>query len=74
MGWTILGSKPEGLEHVRKNYKRPAEKDDAFLTLPKKRIHRHETRLSASTRSRQRIYDLVTENPMPSGQLLPAGW
>jgi len=36
MGWTILGSKPEGLEHVRKNYKRPAEKDDAFLTLPKK--------------------------------------
>ncbi|RLN30131.1 uncharacterized protein C2845_PM05G31990 [Panicum miliaceum] len=33
---TILGSKPEGLEHVRRNYKRPAEKDDAFLTLPKK--------------------------------------
>jgi len=25
-----------GLEHVRKNYKRPAEKDDALLTLPKK--------------------------------------
>ncbi|KAG2626352.1 hypothetical protein PVAP13_3KG349400 [Panicum virgatum] len=74
MRWTMMGSKPEGLKHVRRNYKRPAEKDDAFLTLPKKRIHRHETRLSASTRSRQRIYDLVTENPMPSGQLLPAGW
>ncbi|OEL20371.1 hypothetical protein BAE44_0018609 [Dichanthelium oligosanthes] len=34
--WTMMGSKAEGLEHTRRSCKRPAEKDDAFLTLPKK--------------------------------------
>ncbi|CAL4894452.1 unnamed protein product [Urochloa decumbens] len=36
MRWTMVGSKPEGLEHTRRNCKRPAEKDDVFLMLPKK--------------------------------------
>ncbi|KAK8457408.1 hypothetical protein SEVIR_3G181100v4 [Setaria viridis] len=36
MRWTTMGSKPEGLEHTRRNCKRPAEKDDMFLTLAKK--------------------------------------
>jgi hypothetical protein len=35
MRWTIMGSRPEGLEHLR-NCKRLAEKDDVPLTLPKK--------------------------------------
>ncbi|CAN6350453.1 unnamed protein product [Urochloa humidicola] len=36
MRWTMMGSQPEGSEHTRRNSKRPAEKDDAFLMLPKK--------------------------------------
>lgn len=35
MRWTMMGSKPEGLEHL-KNSKRPAEKDAVPMTLPKK--------------------------------------
>ncbi|XP_025806676.1 uncharacterized protein LOC112885244 [Panicum hallii] len=36
MRWTMMGSNPEGLEDTRSKFKRPAEKDDVFLTLPKK--------------------------------------
>lgn len=36
MRWTATGSKPEGLEHARRNCKRPAEQDGMFLTLAKK--------------------------------------
>ncbi|CAL4902237.1 unnamed protein product [Urochloa decumbens] len=36
MRWSMMGSNPEGSEHTRRNCKRPAEKDDAFLVLPKK--------------------------------------
>ncbi|KAG0518828.1 hypothetical protein BDA96_09G210900 [Sorghum bicolor] len=35
MRWTMMGSRPEGLEHLR-NCKRPAETDDFPMTLPKK--------------------------------------
>ncbi|KAJ1263681.1 hypothetical protein BS78_09G204600 [Paspalum vaginatum] len=35
MRWAMMGSKAEGLEHLR-NCKRPAEQDGALLTLPKK--------------------------------------
>ncbi|KAF8715779.1 hypothetical protein HU200_026728 [Digitaria exilis] len=36
MRLTMMGSKPEVLEHSRRNCKRPAEKDGMFLALPKK--------------------------------------
>ncbi|WVZ99267.1 hypothetical protein U9M48_044595 [Paspalum notatum var. saurae] len=35
MRWAMIGSMPEGLEHLR-NCKRPREQDGALLTLPKK--------------------------------------
>ncbi|KAL6838562.1 hypothetical protein ACP4OV_031618 [Aristida adscensionis] len=36
MQWTAIGSKPEGMEQMRTSFKRPAEQDDVFMTLPKK--------------------------------------
>ncbi|XP_062181559.1 uncharacterized protein LOC133885822 isoform X2 [Phragmites australis] len=36
MKWSSIGSKLEGFKHMKRSCKRPAEKDDVFLTLPKK--------------------------------------
>ncbi|KAL6609646.1 hypothetical protein ACP70R_039615 [Stipagrostis hirtigluma subsp. patula] len=36
MKWTAIGSKLEGLEHMKTSCKRPADKDDMSLTLSKK--------------------------------------